>query len=281
MTDDSPADSPAHPRRGPLALLDRVLLRARVDNVDPLARRTRRIVLAGPALAGLTWTPGQNVTLFPRDPTRLDSWRQGPRDIKRSYSVWEYHPAGRLALAVYDHGGDSPGAAWARGVAPGDEAIITKPDGHLVARADASFHLFVGDDTAAVPFGAILRGLPASAQVRGVFECDDPADALPLPRAGDLAWSYRHGAPAAGSPLLPTALADLDLPDPRDPATSTSIDIGSGSGSDGRTGRPVAYVAGEARTCQAVRRHLVSERGWERRQVIVQPFWTPGKRGMD
>ncbi len=258
-----------------------MLLRAEVDSVDQLARRTRRIVLAGPALADLTWTPGQNVTLFPQDPTRLDSWRQGPRDLKRSYSVWEYDPAGRLALAVYDHGGDSPGAAWARGVAPGDEAIITKPDGRLVARADASFHLFVGDDTAAVPFGAILRGLPASAQVRGVFECDEPADALPSPRAGDLAWSYRHGAPAAGSPLLPAALADLDLPDPRDPAIGSDAGSAPATGSDGRTGRPVAYVAGEARTCQAVRRHLVSERGWERRQVIVQPFWTPGKRGMD
>ncbi|MCK9903216.1 NADPH-dependent ferric siderophore reductase [Parafrankia colletiae] len=269
MTDDSPVASPARPRRGPLALLDRLLLRTRVDSVDPLARSTRRIVLTGPALAGLTWTPGQNVTLFPRDPTLLGNWRQGLRDIKRSYSVWEYDPDGRLVLAVYDHGGDAPGAAWARGVAPGDEAIITKPDGHLVARTEAALHLFVGDDTAAVPFGAILRGLPASAQVRGVFECDSPADALPLPRAEHLTWTYRDGASAADSPLLPAALAGLDLPDPREPADT------------GAEGRPVAYVAGEARTCQSVRRHLVSERGWDRRQIVVQPFWTPGKRGMD
>ena len=43
----------------------------------------------------------------------------------------------------------------------------------------------------------------------------------------------------------------------------------------------VAYVAGEARVCQAVRRHLIKERAWPRTAVIVKPFWTPGKRGLD
>jgi NADPH-dependent ferric siderophore reductase len=42
-----------------------------------------------------------------------------------------------------------------------------------------------------------------------------------------------------------------------------------------------AYVAGEARTVQAVRQHLVRERGWPRRSVLTKPFWTPGKRGME
>ncbi|WP_433221091.1 SIP domain-containing protein [Microtetraspora malaysiensis] len=43
----------------------------------------------------------------------------------------------------------------------------------------------------------------------------------------------------------------------------------------------VAYLAGEVRACQAVRGHLVGERGWSRRDVVVKPFWTPGRRGMD
>ncbi len=46
-------------------------------------------------------------------------------------------------------------------------------------------------------------------------------------------------------------------------------------GSDG-----AAYVAGEARTCRAVRDHLVRERGWDRRSIKVKPFWAPGKRGL-
>ncbi|WP_281259398.1 SIP domain-containing protein [Actinomadura meyerae] len=38
----------------------------------------------------------------------------------------------------------------------------------------------------------------------------------------------------------------------------------------------IAYVAGEARTVQAVRAHLVRNRGRPRRSVLVKPFWTPG-----
>ncbi|CNF48756.1 siderophore-interacting protein [Mycobacterium tuberculosis] len=40
-------------------------------------------------------------------------------------------------------------------------------------------------------------------------------------------------------------------------------------------------VAGEARTAQAARAHLVRERGWPRGSVLVKPFWTPGRRGME
>ena len=68
-----------------------------------------------------------------------------------------------------------------------------------------------------------------------------------------------RGAPAAASQQLVDAVAALDLPD--EPG--------------------VAYLAGEARTIQMVRTHLVSERGWKRRNIVTKPFWTPGKRGMD
>ena len=36
-----------------------------------------------------------------------------------------------------------------------------------------------------------------------------------------------------------------------------------------------------ARTCQLARRHLVDERGWPRRAVLVTPFWAPGRRGLE
>jgi len=59
--------------------------------------------------------------------------------------------------------------------------------------------------------------------------------------------------------VLPASVAELDLPD--EPG--------------------IAYVAGEARTVQAVRQHLVQDRGWQRRAIITKPFWAPGKKGMD
>lgn len=242
-------------------LLDGVLLHTRVERVEMLARRTRRIELVGTDLADLAWTPGQNVSVFLADPATLAQRQEVPRDLRRSYSVWDYDCRGRLEIAVYDHGGgEGPGAAWARQVGPGDAAVVTRPEGRLMVRSDPGLHLFVGEDTAAVSFGAMLRALPVSTPVRGVIECDEEDDRLPLPRAADLTWVHRRGASAAQSRLVTSTLAALDL---------SGEELGA------------AYVVGEVRTCQAVRRHLLEERGWPRQKVLVRAFWTPGRTGMD
>ena len=49
----------------------------------------------------------------------------------------------------------------------------------------------------------------------------------------------------------------------------------------GKGGLGAAYLAGEARTIQLLRRQLVEERGWPRQAIVTKPFWTPGKRGLD
>ena len=43
----------------------------------------------------------------------------------------------------------------------------------------------------------------------------------------------------------------------------------------------MVYLAGEARTIQRLRRFLTDERGWDRRQIVTKPFWTPGRTGME
>jgi NADPH-dependent ferric siderophore reductase len=112
---------------------------------------------------------------------------------------------------------------------------------------------------------ALLRdGNPAARgqpDIRGVIEVDSPADRLPWPDGGvtGLAWAYRSGALAASSATLTAPIAALDLP----------------------AGPGTAYVAGEARTVQAICHHLVRERGWPRRPVRTKPFWSPGRTGMD
>jgi NADPH-dependent ferric siderophore reductase len=77
--------------------------------------------------------------------------------------------------------------------------------------------------------------------------------------ADELSWRFRGDVSAAASAGLASVVRDLDLP--AEPGA--------------------AYLAGEARTCQAVRAHLVNERGWPRRSVLVKPFWAPGKRGLE
>jgi len=233
-------------------LLDLLFLRGQVEHLEQLTPRMRLIRIGGPGVYGLTWRPGQQVRVRAKDPQASD-WS----GALRTYSIWSYDGE-RLELCVLDHG-DGPGANWARGLRIGDEVVLRKPEGKFTCSEEAPYHLFVGEETASVAFGAMLVGLPAGAQVFGAIEVADPQDRLPLPRSAELAWSYRGDAPAAASASLVAAVQKLDLPE-----------------------QPgVGYVAGEARACQAVRDHLVRERGWPRRSVLVKPFWAPGKRGME
>jgi NADPH-dependent ferric siderophore reductase len=174
----------------------------------------------------------------------------------RTYSVWNYD--GGLELCVFDHGDSTgPGARWARELHTGQEVTIGKPEGSFVLR-DAPYYVFAGEETAAVAFGPMLRALPEGKAAHAVVEVDDSGDQLPLD-GGYVTWLYRHGQPAASSESLVKGLAGLGLPDK--PGT--------------------AYLAGEARTIQMLRRHLVDDRGWPRRAIVTKPFWTPGRRGLD
>ncbi|SDK13408.1 siderophore-interacting protein [Nonomuraea jiangxiensis] len=232
-------------------LLDRMFLTGEVVEVERVTARMRRVRIGGEALAGLKWTPGQHVRLLVGEGGLLGG-------VLRTYSIWDYDPTWEAVdLIGYDHGGDSPGTSWIRKAEPGREVSFTRPDGGFVVQEDAPYHLFAGEETASVAFGAMLGALPGDARVFGAIEADSPGDHLDL--HGDLVRVSRKGASAAGSAALVNAVRELDLPD--EPG--------------------VAYLAGEARTIQAVRAHLVGERGWRRRDVRTKPFWTPGRRGLD
>ncbi|MFI0422459.1 siderophore-interacting protein [Spongiactinospora sp. 9N601] len=239
---------PEKPGRGSsiaMALLSRFLVTGEVAETEWVAPRMRQIRIRGAELAGLRWTPGQHIRLMLR--TSL-----------RTYSIWRHETgAESLDLIGYDHGGDGPGTTWVRTVTVGQKIRFTRPEGRLVPDVDARYHLFAGEETASVAFGAMLSAIAESAPVYGVVEADREGDHLDLPR--ELVRIYRNGASAASSELLVKAVADLDLPDT--PGT--------------------AYLAGEARTIQAIRRHLVHDRGWNRKDIRTKPFWTPGKRGLD
>jgi NADPH-dependent ferric siderophore reductase len=135
------------------------------------------------------------------------------------------------------------------------------PQGKLVlSTTPSAYHLFVGEETAQVAFAPMLAALPADARVHGVIEVADADACLPMARADELVWRRRGEKDAVRSPGILEAIGRLDLPE--EPGT--------------------AYVAGEAKTCVAVRQHLIKERGWPARgSVLVKPFWTPGKRGLE
>jgi NADPH-dependent ferric siderophore reductase len=225
-------------------------LHGTVTSIEVVGSRMRRITISATELRGQPWRPGQQVRVRTGDP------KTGDRGPKRSYSVYAY-AEDSIELCVLDHGEDGPGSAWARRIAVGEPVDLSRPEGSFVLRKGAPYHLFAGDETASVPFAAMLRALPAKATAYGVVEVDSPQDRLPLPDS--ITWAYRAGGSAASSESLVEAVRQLTLPD--EPG--------------------VAYLAGEARTIQMVRKHLVKDRNWSKRDVVTKPFWTPGRRGMD
>ena len=246
--------SPARPRRIGGRVLNAISVTGAVTAIEPVAAHLRRIRIEGNEVAGLTWTPGQQVRVHVSDLLDPHSWRR-PRDILRTYSIWRHD--GGLELCLLDHDTGGPGARWARELRIGQPVTFGRPEGSFVLAGGAPYHVFAGEETAAVAFGAMLAALPGSTPAHSLIEVAGPDDRLPLAR--DVPWLYRDGRPAAASASLLEAARRLELP--REPGA--------------------AYLAGEARTVQLLRRHFVAERGWPRQAVRTKPFWAPGKRGLD
>lgn len=103
-------------------------------------------------------------------------------------------------------------------------------------------------------------GRPMVQKPRGWSRCGLWGDRLPISRGEELSWLYREGRPAEQSATLLAAAQALKLP-----------------GTPG-----FLYLAGEAKTCAAIRRHFLDERGRPARTAMtVKPFWAPGKRGLE
>ena len=221
-------------------VLDLVTLRGTVTAAEPVTARMRHLRIESDALAGLDVRPGQQVRVLVTGLTL------------RTYSVWRYDPSGAVELRVLDHSEGGPGARWGKSVGVGEQVRLRKPEGTFTLRPDAAHHVFVGEETASVAFGAMLAALPEGARVSGCVETESDGDRLPLAHSDRLNWLTRGGT------SLSDAVQDL-APEPGG----------------------IAYVAGEARAVQQVRQVLVRELGWDRRSVLTKPFWAPGKWGLE
>lgn len=247
--------------RSSLRPLERIFARhaseGTVTDVGQVTPTLQRIRIRCEALPSLPYTPGQHVRVEINDPLSLYGVLH-PLDTLRTYTIWDHSPQDReFELRAHLYGGDGIGLNWARTVRPGDPVKFWGPMGDFRTKP-APYHVFIGEETATVAFGPMIRALGPSASVFGVLESETPDDEVPVPGSHELVRVHRNGAPAVSSPALLAAVSNLDLP-----------------GNDG-----MAYIAGEARTCQLIRNHLVRERDWPRQSIKVKPFWTPNKRGL-
>ncbi|MEV4201231.1 siderophore-interacting protein [Micromonospora globbae] len=242
--------------------------------------------------------PGQQGVRLPEGPDWYRRWRALPDHMRhpiRTYTVRAVRP--HLAEVDVDlvlHGDGGPASRWAHAARPGDEIAILGPDsrytgdhGGIEFRPPSTGRLLLaGDETAAPAIGAILERLPLDAAGRALIEVPTAEDALPLvaPPGVEVTWLAR-GAGGYGSRLVPAvvaAAADLvEGPAPAAAGPVADVDVDAEilwEVPDPVPAAPVyAWLAGEAGVIRTLRRHLVGERGLDRRTVAFMGYWRLGR----
>lgn len=234
------------------------------------------------------------------DESWLATWLERPeseRGHMRTYTVRALRGEGagrRLVVDIAVHEGESgPGADWAARAAVGDRAVVLLPRrGHPFGGIEflppaGSTLLLVGDETAVPAICAVLEQLPADATGAAFMEVPDPADVQEVrtPSGVEVTWLVRgeagHGArltKAVTEHVGGRAVA-LEAPEEVDPdlwETPTYSSSGEEIAEGGASGELYAWIAGESGVVTGLRRHLVKERGIDRRQVAFMGYWRRG-----
>ncbi|MEU4698487.1 siderophore-interacting protein [Nonomuraea dietziae] len=242
--------------------------------------------------------PGHGVSGMPRGADWFTRWRALPdreRNPLRTYTVRAVRPELReVDVDIVLHGDGGPAARWANSARPGDRIALFGPDagygerhGGLEFRppADARRFLMAGDETAVPAITAILERLPDGCEGEALMEVPSQGDVLPCAtRSGvTVTWLPRGGG-GVGSRLVPEvkAAADRLLP-PQAPVEAledvdVDVDLLWEVPEEAESVAPLyAWLAGEAAVIRTLRRHLVAERGMDRRAVAFMGYWRMGR----
>ncbi|GAA0725473.1 siderophore-interacting protein [Dactylosporangium roseum] len=268
------------------------------DDLDAFADhgRDQRIKLIFPAASG-------GFARLTEGPDWYARWRELPAEHQppfRTYTVRAVRQEAReVDVDLVLHGDGGPAARWANRATVGDTIRLLGPNARYAGdpggiefrpHHPAAPLLLAGDETAVPAVASILAGLPSSACGEALLEVPYPDDALPLtaPAGMKVTWLARDGA-AHGSLLVPAVAEAADRlapapPPARSPASEPLEEVDVDTGILWEVPAPVetpagvyAWLAGEAGVIKTLRRHLVAERGWDRRTVAFMGYWRSGR----
>lgn len=195
------------------------------------------------------------------------AWRELPDDVRavmRSYTLRSLRrEPDEIDIDFVLHTPAGPASRWAARAAAGDRVVLLGPavaDNRAIRfrpPADTDLMLIWGDETAVPAVSAILESLPAGARARVWLEVHDAGDIQDLATEADaeITWLVRDAQGVEGSPMALDALRTARLPSAE---------------------HPYAWIAGESGSVKQLRRHLVSERGIDRRRVTFVGYWRQG-----
>ncbi len=236
-----------------------------VVRTERLSPRLVRVVLGGDGLAGFTatdFTDQYISALFRPDdapysvPFNVDEVRATAPDHqprRRRETVRRWDPgSGELTLDIVTHGDEGHAGRWANRAQPGDRLQVTSATGGYAPRADADWHLMVGDESAVPAIAASLEQIRSAVPVLAVLVVDGPNDHVELPTPAGLQVTWVHRAVNADDPdALLHAVEGLTFP----------------------TGVPQVFVHGEAAEVRAIRKHLLGDRAVPKDGQSISPYW--------
>lgn len=216
--------------------------------------------------------PGQRRPVVPpplEDTDGVLSWYQrylampdALRPPMRTYTVRAQRPSlGELDIDFVlhpEHAG--PASEWAAKAAPGDEiGFLCPPYALYDPRPGAAWQLLVGDESALPAIGAIIERLSEGQSLRAFVEVAGPAEEQRFETRGEVQIDWVHRGDRPHGEAVVDAVKAAELPG----------------------GEPYAWISGEADLVKFTRRHLVRERGIDKRSITFTGYWRRGRTEED
>ncbi len=256
-----------------------------------------KLIFPDPATGAITSTEDA-------DETWLTTWLDrspSERGHMRTYTIRDVRGSGAQTTFVVDMvlhlEGDlvGPGSTWASRAVPGDRLVVLAPrrgfpyGGIEFTPAPGADLLLVGDETAVPAVCTVLEQLPDDARGAVFLEVPHAADVQDVrrPAGVTVTWLAREGA-VLGENLHDAVVAHLGIPGAEVEVAADEVDPDlwetpyfSSSGEDVPddvtvVGGTHAWIAGESKVVTGLRRHLVNELGFDRREVAFMGYWRRG-----
>lgn len=257
------------------------LRRVSVSRVEDITPALRRIVFTGDELGAFTRDgmelpaftstgfddsiklffpyPGEDEPVLPVQKHGTIEIPKDPRPIGKDYTVraFDESTTGRPELTVdFVKHGVGVATNWAYRCTPGDTMHFAGPPTSS-ALPDADWLLVVGEDTAIPAIARLLENLPEDARAQVFIEIAVASHRAPLRQLPGVhvTWLPRGGQPAGTTTLLTDAVEDMDWWE----------------------GRAFAWIGGESGPVKHIRRHLIAERGMDKKNIDFTGYWRRGE----
>ncbi|MYW02377.1 siderophore-interacting protein [Streptomyces sp. SID3343] len=211
---------------------------------------------------------GQRLPVLPEESDDASGWYQaylaipeGERPWMRSFTLRRRLPGtNTVEIDFVLHGDTGPATGWAAAARPGDQlgmvgpsAIYSAPISLTDSIANSDWLLLAGDESALPAIGTLLEALPRGGRAVAFVEVADADERQNIETDGDVTvnWLYREHTAAGRSDVLIDAVRNAEFP----------------------PGRPFAWLAGESGAVRALRRHLVDDRGLDKRSIDFAGYW--------